>query len=232
MNDAALARTLTRFARLLVDDYETSDALHDLVEGMVEVLGIVGAGVSLAEGGRITVAAAAPEPADVLERIQEQTQVGPCVEAHRSGQVVMVPHLSQERVRWPAFVEAATEVGIAAVAGIPMRLNETSLGAVGLYDDARHDWSQDEVRVAGLLTDMATGYVTNASRLHTARHTAEQLQVALDSRVVIEQARGMLAAERNISVDQAFEILRNHSRQHNRRLRSVAEAVVNLRLRP
>jgi GAF domain-containing protein len=232
VNDASLTKVLTEFARLLVNDYEISDALHDLVEGVTEVLEIAGAGVSLADDERIVFVTAAPGPVGALERVQEQTQQGPCVDAHHSGQVVLVADLNREQARWPALAEAATSVGMVAVAGIPMHQDEMRLGALNLYDSSRRDWSREEVAVAALLADMATGYVANASRLHQARHTAEQLQIALDSRVLIEQAKGMVAAERNIPVDQAFEILRDHSRRHNTPLRSVAEAVVNLRLRP
>ena len=113
-----------------------------------------------------------------------------------------------------------------------MRLNGTKLGALNLYDSARRDWSAEDVQVARLLADMATGYAANASRLDKLQHTTTQLQSALESRVVIEQSKGVLAAERSISVDRAFEVLRTYSRSHNRSLREIAEAVVNGTLRP
>jgi GAF domain-containing protein len=133
--------------------------------------------------------------------------------------------------RWPELAAAAADVGIVAVAGIPMHLNGTRLGALDLYHDRPHDWT-DDVEAARLLAYMATAYVANAARLDQVRHTAEQLQEALDSRVVIEQAKGILAGERNITVDEAFATLRSHARNNHVSLRAVADAVVNLRLRP
>lgn len=113
-----------------------------------------------------------------------------------------------------------------------MHLNGTRLGVLNLYHDHPHDWTDDELEVAELLAYMATAYVANAARLDQVRHTAEQLQEALDSRVIIEQAKGILAGERGITVDEAFAVLRSHARTNNVSLRAVANAVVNLRLRP
>jgi GAF domain-containing protein len=231
-DQAALTRVLSEFARLLVRDYEVSDALQDLVDGVTEVLGISGAGVSLLEGERLRFATAASDAVAVLERIQEEGQSGPCVEAHESGQPVLVADLREQSERWPALNQGAAEVGMRAVAGIPMRLNGTRVGALNLYNDQAHEWSDEEIGASRVLADLATGYVANASRVDRLQHTAEQLQVALDSRLIIEQAKGLLAGERSISMEQAFSILRGHARSHNASLRAVADAVVNLHLRP
>lgn len=231
-DQAALTRALSEFAQLLVREYEVSDALQDLVDGVTEVLGISGAGVSLLEGERLRFATAATDAIVLLERIQEETQNGPCVEAHQSGQPVLVTDLRDRPERWPELSEGAAKAGMLAVAGIPMRLNGTRLGALNLYHGATRDWSDEEISVSRLLADLATGYVANASRLDRLQHTAEQLQVALDSRLIIEQAKGLLAGERDISMEQAFEVLRGHARRNNASLRAVADAVVNLHLRP
>lgn len=231
-NQAAMMRVLSDFARLLVHQYAIGDALHDLVEGVNESLGIAGSGVSLADGDRIVFATASPQRITVLEQTQEGSQAGPCVEAHRSGEIVAVADVTATSERWPALTRAAAEVGIKAVAGIPMHLNGTRLGALNLYDDRLHDWSEEELQTASLLAAIATAYIANASRLDEARDTAEQLQEALSSRIVIEQAKGILAGERKISVDEAFRLLRNHARSNQASLHSVAEAVVNLGLRP
>jgi GAF domain-containing protein len=206
--------------------------LNDLVEGVKRVLGATAAGVSLIDGDRMKFAAATDERVSVLERLQEETQVGPGVEARHTRQVVLVEDLTHVPQRWGEFSLRAAEVGVAAVAGIPMRLNGTEVGGLDVYDDQPRAWSAQDVRGARLLADITTGYVANAIRLDKARVTVEQLQGALDSRVVIEQAKGVLAGERKISVEEAFQILRAHARSHNASLRSVAEAVVNLRLRP
>jgi len=227
-----LFEELNRFAKLLVIDYAVSDALHDLVDAVTAILSIYGAGVSLAQGDVLAFATAANDDVITLERIQEQVQSGPCVDAYRSGQCVFVSDLTAEGSRWPELAEAAAGVGVVALAGIPMHLNGTKLGAVNLYDTQPRHWDDDERKTAELLAGLATGYIVNASRLDQVRHTAEQLQEALDSRVIIEQAKGILAGERGITIGEAFQVLRSHARKNNAPLRAVAEAVVNLRLRP
>jgi hypothetical protein len=118
------------------------------------------------------------------------------------------------------------------VASIPMRHDGESIGTVDLYSAARRDWCTGNLRAAGILADMATGYLVQARELDRQGRIVGQLREALDSRIVIEQAKGVLAAERRISVDEAFEVLRRHARNHAVSLRSVAEAVVSLGLRP
>lgn len=227
-----LMEVVFAFIPRLVEDYEVSDALHDLVDDAAHLLGIAGAGISLTRGDGLAFATAANERVTSLERLQEETQSGPCVEAHRSGDAVVVADLRAELHRWPALAGAAAEEGVVAVAGIPMHLNGVRLGALNLYDDRPRSWSAGDLDVAEVLAAMATAYVANAARLDQARHTAEQLQAALTSRVVIEQAKGLLAGERHISVDEAFSVLRSHARSNQASLRAVADAVVNLGLRP
>jgi AmiR/NasT family two-component response regulator len=113
-----------------------------------------------------------------------------------------------------------------------MRLDDEVLGAMNIYSAEPRLWTDDEIATAQVLADMATSYLVNASELEKSRRTSEQLQEALQSRVVIEQAKGILSAERRISMDEAFETLRRHARNHNANLRAVADAVVNLGLRP
>lgn len=233
MNDPTeLLPVIAEFTRRLVQDYPVTDALHDLVDDACEMLEVFGAGVSLARDDRLVFATAANQAIAALERVQEQTQDGPCVEAYRSGTSVVVTDLAAHPGRWPALAAAAAEAGLVAVAGIPMHLNGSHLGALNLYHDERRDWTDDDLEIAELLAHMGTAYVANAARLDQALHTAEQLQDALDSRIVIEQAKGILAGERSISVDEAFAILRSHARSNNVSLRAVADAVVHLRLRP
>lgn len=113
-----------------------------------------------------------------------------------------------------------------------MMVDSRALGALNLYADQPRQWSDDDLAAARVLADMATSYIVNASELERAQRTAEQLQEALDSRIVIEQAKGILAADGRLEMDQAYQVLRRHARNHSASLRSVAEAVVNLGLRP
>jgi GAF domain-containing protein len=220
-----------RFTRTLVNDYAIGDALHDLADDATAVLAVTGTGISLAHDGRLVFATAADKRITALERIQQETQQGACVDAYRSDEPVLIADLGCVSGRWPRLATGAADVGIVALAGIPMHLDGSRLGALGLYHDRPHDWTAD-VEAARLLAHMATAYVANAARLDQVRHTAEQLQEALDSRVITEQAKGILAGERNITVDEAFARLRSHARNNHVSLRAVADAVVNLRLRP
>jgi GAF domain-containing protein len=165
------------------------------------------------------------EPTVRVEQTQEQAQQGVCVEAYRTRDVVTVNDVASLGGRWKAFEEAVGAEGFAAVAGIPMRLDGDVLGVLNVYSAKRRSWSSEDVATAGVLADMATSYLVNASELEKSRRTAEQLEKALQSRIVIEQAKGVLAAERKIIMDQAFEALRKHARDHNASLRSVDDAV-------
>ena len=231
-----LVHELHTFALMLVSDYPVSDALHDLVDATAAILGVHGAGVSLASDDRLALATASPEDITSLEALQERSQVGPSIDAFRTGTPVLVTDLTTEpadgSAHWPELAGVAATTGIVALAAVPLHLHGAHLGVLDLYDAQPHAWSQDEVETAELLAALATGYLANASRLDQARQTAAQLQVALDSRVVIEQAKGVLAGERGISVDAAFQVLRAYARAHRIPLREVARAVVDGRVRP
>jgi GAF domain-containing protein len=227
---AGLTDALIGFARTLTGGYDVTDVLHELAGRVARVVGVSGAGVVLRHGTGIRFVIADSEAVRVLEQLQEEHQQGPCVDAIDSGEPVTVEHLPDMGWRWPEYVARATDLGFAAVASLPM-CNRSRIGGLDLYHPHRHAWSEDELRVARVFTDIATGYVLNASELQRQRRTAEQLQRALDSRVVIEQAKGIIAAERKVKVDQAFALLRKYANDHNATLRSVADAVVNLGLR-
>jgi GAF domain-containing protein len=228
-----LLRVLSEFAGTLAGRFEVSEVLFRLTEHVVEILGVAGAGVSVTdEEGRLRRVTAINELTAALESVEEDHQEGPCIDAFRDGTVVVVPRLDRESEKWPEWSAAARQHGIHAVVGVPLRVNDDSLGAMNIYSLDEREWREDEVRAAQVLADMAASYVANASDLEQSRRTAEQLQDALDSRIIIEQAKGALAAEGRISVDEAFDILRDHARTHGATLRAVASAVVDLGLRP
>jgi GAF domain-containing protein len=226
-----LMQTLSEFASTLVQDFTISDVLHDVAERATMVVGADSAGVSLLHDGLLHFATALDERCSDLERVQESEQAGPCVDALRAGEAVAVADLT-EGPGWGAYGQAARAAGIAAILGVPMRLDGEKIGTLNIYSNTRREWAEDDLHAARVLADIATSYVINASKLARQRRLSEQLQEALSSRIVIEQAKGILAAERGISIDKAFEILRRHARSHRASLRSVAEAVVKLGLRP
>jgi GAF domain-containing protein len=219
-------------ARAVADGADIADVLHDVAEHAAEALGIEGGGVSLVTDGRLETIASSGERVATLERLQEEHQQGPCIDAAQTCDVVAVDDLTQDADRWPRYANRAAAMGVTAAAGIPMVRSGTCIGVLDLYAETPHRWTVDELRYAQLFADVATGYVATSSELDRLRTVTEQLQRALDSRVVIEQAKGVIAARRRVTVDDAFRILRKHANDHNVDLHSTAHAVVNLGLIP
>ena len=219
-------KTLSRFAVVLPARYDLETVLTELTESVTAVLGLSGAGVTMADDGRLRFVTAVSEASGDLERNQEQQQAGPCRDAYDTGDVVRVTDVREESTRWPEFSAAATHLSVAGVAGIPMRLADQIIGALNLYASRPRVWSDEEIAVAGVLANVATSYVVNASKLRQQEQLTEQLQHALESRVVIEQAKGITAQQNSVTIDQAYQLMRGHARKNNASLRLVAEAIV------
>lgn len=198
MHDVSLfVRTLSEFTADLVSAYDTDAMLENLAQRVTKVLDLTGSGVSLAAtDGRLAFATAVPEPLRELERTQEAIQRGPCVEAFTVGATVAVPDLAAEPRGWDEYEEVAARLGVHAVAGVPMTFKGAPVGALNLYSAQAREWPEDDLAAARTMADMATGYLMNASRLREHETVNEQLQRALDSRVLIEQAKGILAEAR------------------------------------
>ena len=227
-----LLDVLADFARDLSGHYDVSDVLDALTTHAAGVLGAAGAGVTLADGsGRLRFATASSDPVGRLEHAQEQHQAGPCHDAYTGRKPVLVEDI-ESTTGWPDYREICLAVGLGSVAGIPMLWNDEGFGALNVYRAVPGPWSDEDVTVARVLADMATSYVAHASQLDESRRLNEQLQEALDSRVLIEQAKGLIAGERTISLNDAYELLRRHARNHQASLRAVASAVVELGFRP
>jgi GAF domain-containing protein len=232
-NPETLLDSLERFAAALTSGYGIGDVLHNLTEEMAEALTLTGAGVTLIHDGQQRFVTAAVEAIATLERVQEKGQKGPCVDAVASATPVAVRDIAEgdANERWPDYVIAAKTAGIQAVAGIPMLAEGEAIGAVNLYDSHPRNWSAEDLRVATIFASIATGYLAHASAAHQRQRTAEQLQQALDTRLIIEQAKGVLATQRKVTVDEAFDRLRKYAREHRARIHDVSRAVVQGDLR-
>jgi GAF domain-containing protein len=227
-NPDTLLDSLERFAAALSSGYGIGDVLHNLTEEMAEVLSLTGAGVTLVHDGQQRFVTAAVEAIATLERVQETWQKGPCIDAVASAGSVAVPDINagDANICWPDYTVAAKTAGIQAVAGIPMLAEGEAIGAVNLYDRQPRNWSAEDLRVATIFASIATGYLAHASAAQQQQRTVEQLQQALDTRLIIEQAKGVLAAQREITVDDAFQALRRYARERNTRIHDVSRAVV------
>jgi GAF domain-containing protein len=223
--------TLFRFAVVLPARYDLEAALSELTESVTQVLGLTGSGVTMAEEGRLRFVTAVSQASGELERNQEEQQAGPCRDAYDSGEVVRVTDVREESARWPEFSATASRLSVAGVAGIPMRLADEIIGALNLYSRGPREWSDEDMAVAGVLADVATSYVVNASKLRQQEQLSEQLQHALESRIVIEQAKGITAQQKAVTIDEAFQLIRGHARNNNASLTTVAEAIVAVGLR-
>ena len=219
-------QTLSRFAVVLPSRYDLDAALTELTESVCAVLGLSGSGVTMAEQGRLRFVTAVSQASGELERTQEEHQAGPCRDAYDTGEVVRVSDVRAESDRWPEFSATATRQAVAGVAGIPMQLADVTIGALNLYSAQPRRWSDEDIAVARVLADVATSYVVNASKLRQQEQLSEQLQEALESRVVIEQAKGITASRNSVTIDQAYQLIRGHARNNNASLRVVAEAIV------
>jgi GAF domain-containing protein len=165
-----------------------------------------------------------------IEEEQAVAQEGPCFEAYESGKLVVTPDLERED-RWERYRSTALDAGFRAVAGVPMLVEDVRIGAMNLYRHEPHEWTDEELEVARLLGDMASGYIANHRTLTASKRLAKQLQEALDSRVVIEQAKGILAVHYDVTVAEAFQRLRDHARQQGKKLHDLAGDVVHRRHR-
>ena len=227
-DQSLLLQTLSRFAVVLPARYDLPEALSELTESVTSVLGLCGSWVTMADDGQLSFLAAVSQASAELERDHAQLHPFPCPcrDAYSSGEVVRVSDIRQESTRWPEFSASATRLSMAGVAAIPMRLADQVIGALNLYSLEPRDWSDPDIAVARVLADVASSYVVNASKLHQQQQLSEQLQGALESRIVIEQAKGITAYKNGVSIDEAYQLIRRHARNNNASLRVVAEAIV------
>jgi GAF domain-containing protein len=212
----------------LVGDFDIVDLLHRLALRCVELLDVDAAGLLLTDRrGRLRPMAVSTEQARMLKLLEIQNVEGPGLDCYRSGQPVTCADLAAEGGRWPRFSAAAQHAGFIAVQALPMRRRERVVGALTLLRTAPGRLTEDELHIGQALANLATISVLHQRTLEQQEATAEQLQTALNSRVLIEQATGVLAERRHIDMEQAFNALRVHAHSHNLRLSEVAHAVVH-----
>jgi GAF domain-containing protein len=225
--EALLARTLVALADTLVDDFDVVDLLTRLGGSCVEVLEVQAAGIMLAApDGQLRVMASSSEAMRVLELFEIQAQEGPCLDAFRTGLPVVNQDLGAANSRWPRFAEEAVAAGFQAVHALPMRLRGSVIGALNLFRAGPGLLAPADVDVAQAFADVATIAILQHRAAVEANVINEQLTHALNSRVVIEQAKGMVAERLNLDMERSFSALRSHARNHNLRLADVASDVI------
>jgi GAF domain-containing protein len=226
MDGQLLSEAFVELTDTMVADFDIIDFLHVLTSRSVELLNVSAAGLLLADPrGELRVVAASSEAARLLELFQLQSDQGPCLDCFRSGRPVAATDLSADP-RWPQFAAAARQAGFSAVQALPMRLRDQVIGALNLFRDAAGAFDAEVVHVGQALADVATIGLLQERSVRRKDTLNEQLQTALNSRVVIEQAKGKLAERLGIDVNQAFALLRDQARNRNQRLSDLARAFV------
>jgi transcriptional regulator with GAF, ATPase, and Fis domain len=227
-SEQLLAEAFVELADTLVDDFDVIDFLHLLTDRCVGLLDVSAAGLLLTDQrGALRVVAASTDQIRLLELFQLQNDEGPCLECFHAGHPVAVPDLTTGGDRWPRFAAEVRQVGFAAVYALPMRLRDDVIGALNLFHARPGALDPDTVRLGQAMADVATIGLLQARAIRHRETLAEQLQTALNSRILIEQAKGVIAERHRVEMDQAFTLLRRAARNRNRRLSDLARAVVD-----
>jgi hypothetical protein len=223
-----LLRTFAVLADTLTAEYEVVDLLQTLVDACREFLDITDAGILLADGdGRLEVLASTNERSELIELMQLAAGDGPCIECYRTGQPVSIPDVAADDDEWSRFREGAAAQNYGALHAFPMRLRELKIGSLNLFADASGELSETDRVTAQALADVATiGILHERATSPDQREIDAQVQQAFESRAVIEQAKGVIAYQHRILVDDAFRLLRTYARSHQLTLVHVAQAVV------
>jgi GAF domain-containing protein len=227
-----IIRAFVDLSNELVDGYDMVELLVRLTASCAELLDISSAGLLLAAPpGVLHLIAASSERTHDLEVFQLQRKEGPCLDCYKSGEAVIVPDLADEGLRWPQFTPAARTFGFASVHAVPMRLRDTVLGTLGLFGTSPGRLDADDLDLAQALVHVASVAIVNEKAAADREVINSQLQHALNSRVVLEQAKGVLASVGKLSMDDAFAVLRRYARDHREKLSDVANRIVSRELR-
>lgn len=230
MSDArerSVTDAFVSLANSLAGPFDVVDLLNTLTERCAALLDIASAGLLLADRrGVLHVVAASSERTRDVESFQVQRDEGPCLECFRTGTPVRAADLQADSDRWPHFAAVAGQNGFLSVHALPMRLAERTLGTLGLFGTSVGALNDDDLSLGQALADVASVVVVAGNNATSRDALNQQLQQALDSRVLIEQAKGAIAHQGNLDMAEAFARLRGYARHHNQKLTAVAQAVV------
>jgi GAF domain-containing protein len=231
--EADVVHSLVEMADTLVDDYDVVDLLTGLTDRCVSLLGVSAAGVMLASpAGTLGLVASSSEAMRLLELFELQAEEGPCLDAFRTGEPVGHVNLVVRSRRWPAFSAAARRAGFLSAAALPLRLRDVTLGALNLLSASGAPMRKADVIVARAFADLAALSIVQHRTGLEAQRLNEQLSAALTSRIVIEQAKGVISERAGTDLAEAFTRLRAYARDNNLRLTDVAHAAVDGSLDP
>ena len=228
-----VAQSFVALADTLVDDFDVVELLDRLVADCVTLIGVDAAAILLMNRDRnLEVVASSNEASYLMEVFQLESRSGPCVEAVQTGEPVSIRDIEQLRSRWPAFARAIEGQGFSAVYALPMRLRDEKIGALNLFNSSQPPLSEFDSRLAQALADVATIGILQHRMVSRSSVLVEQLQLALNTRISVEQAKGVIAEYGGVDMGFAFDAIRSYSRTNRIKLSSVAEALIRRELAP
>ena len=218
-----LSQAFVELADTLVDDFDVVDFMTLLTERCVELLGATDGGLMLVDPlGDLRVVASSSEQMRTLELLELQSSEGPCLDAYRTAEAVGADDIETILRLWPGFGAHVRSAGYRSIYAVPLRLRADVVGALNLFNTDQAPWDEDDLRLAQALADVATIGLLHHRAMHDSMLLSTQLQTALNSRVTIEQAKGMLSGRIDITTSDAFERIRRYARSHNLLLADVA----------
>lgn len=227
-NYRQLAQAFVGLADTLVDDYDVVELAQQLIDNSMVLLPIAAAGILIGDiHGELHVLASSSEETRLLELLQIEAGLGPCLLSYRTGTQVVVEDLRvDDPQRWPGFAARAAEYNYRSVVALPLRLRDERVGALNLFSNDIGSLAQGDIDVGQALADVATIGILHQRILTQSDVINQQLQSALNTRIIIEQAKGVIAERGSVDMEQAFTMLRVHARTTRQRLSDVAHAVV------
>ena len=228
-----LVETFVDLADTLVDAYDVIDFMQTLAERGVELLDVTAAGIMLADGdGNLRHAACSSEKMRLVEFFELQVEEGPCFDAFREKRAIQSASPEDSDARWPRFAPHARANGYLSVSAVPMRLRSQVIGALNLFSSEPAALTADDLDVAQAMADIATIGILHERVIRDTRDLSSQLEFALESRVAIEQAKGIVAEHNKVDVDKAFGLIRRFTRDNNRLLSDTARELIDGTLPP
>ncbi|MDQ1491048.1 MAG: hypothetical protein QOD57_1245 [Actinomycetota bacterium] len=231
--EALLARTLVELADTLVDNFDIVELLTLLTDRCVEILDVAAAGLMLASPeGELRLMASSSEEMRLVELFEIQSEEGPCPDSYRTGEASLNQSLATEAAHWPRFGPVALKAGFRSVHALPLRLRGVTIGALNLFRTDKGALDEADVAAAQAMADVATIAILQHHAVLQTHVVNDQLNHALNSRILLEQAKGIIAERAHLDMNDAFSWLRHHARNHNLLLGDVAQSVIDGTLMP
>jgi GAF domain-containing protein len=226
-----VSAAFVKIADTLVAEFDVLDLLQTLVNESVEILGAAAAGLVLLDpAGELQVMASTSAESQLMETLQLEAGTGPCVDCFRTAAVVAIEDIATQGSRWPLFQSSALSQGFRSLHAVPMRLRRRTIGALNLFGREAGPLSSENAAIAQAFADVATISLIQESAARESALINDQLRRALNSRILIEQAKGVIAQSTRVDMQTAFARLRDYARSHNQTIYDTAESVVNLRI--